>query len=250
MRKRKIFIAVAVLWGLSLFGLDRHWHGLALGITASLLALSLLGPPKDIWDGLAHVAPPFLFVLSASLVFVYFPNFGFLFKSVLIFVFAVAFYAILLSQNIFRVAADRGARFPLFRAAQTASFLLALFGAFLFLAILYKSSLPLVFQVLLGLVGTGGLAFSHLWFSYQDSQPIPVRALLSGALLIGLGVGELGLASAFLPIKSFFRALALATGFYIGLGFYKQVLEHSFNRKFLIEHLVVAVSVALILLIL
>ena len=250
MGKRKIFIVAAVLWGLSLLGLDRHWHGLVLGMLAGLLAVSLLGPPQDIWAGLAHTAPPFLFVLSASLVFVYFPNFGFLFKLVLILVFVVAFYAILLSQNIFRVAAERGTRFPLFRAAQTSSFLLALFSAFLFLAALYKSSLPLVLQVLLGIVGASWLAFSHLWFSYQDSQAISVRSLLSGALLIGLGVGELGLAFSFLPIKSFFRALALATGFYIGLGFYKQVLEHTFNRKFLIEHLVVAVSVALILLIL
>jgi len=252
-RKRELFIIATVLLGLALFGVRHLWQGLILGLAAaffSTVPLGTLGKTKNAAAILSHVVTPFLLIFSSALVFVYFPNFGFFFKTVLVFVFSLAFYAVLLTHNIFKVVAERGVRFPLFRAAQTTSFLLVLFCAFLFFTIVYKFPLFFALQALMVGGSTFLLTFSHLWLSFQDTALGSARKLVGGALLLGLAVGELALTFSFLPIKSFFRALALATCLYIGLGFYQQVLDHSFNKRRSIEYLVVAICVALILLIL
>ena len=186
---------------------------------------------------------PVLFAMGMGWTQYFFPNLTLFFKFILWAVNLVGFYVILLAQNIFSVTAVRPV--PLFRAARTVSFLSTLLVAFLLFTAIYKLELTVGQQIFLVVFLSSNLGFQSLWTA--DIKGTFDRKVLVVGLLLGLGVGEAALGLSFLPLKSFFRAIALTTAVYIGLGVGQQYLTHGLTKKTVFEYGVTALIVGLIL---
>ena len=186
---------------------------------------------------------PVLFMIGMGFTQYFFPNLTLFFKSILWAVNFVGFYVILLAQNIFGVTVVKPV--PLFRAARTVSFLSTLFVSFLLFTAIYKLNLEVWPQVVLVVFLSSNLGFQSLWTA--DPKGIFDKKVFVAGLLLGLGVGEAALGLSFLPLKSFFRSIALTTAVYIGLGVGQQYLTHSLTRRTVFEYGVTALIVGLIL---
>jgi len=186
---------------------------------------------------------PTLFMIGMGFIQFFFPNLSILFKSVLWLIAFVGFYVILLAQNIFGVTAVKPV--PLFRAARTVSFLSTLFISFLLFTAIYKLNLEVWQQILLVVFLSSTLGVQSLWTA--DPKGVFDKKTFVSGLLLGLGVGEAALGLSFLPLKSFFRSIALTTAVYIGLGVGQQHLTYSLTRRTVFEYGVTALIVGLIL---
>ena len=192
---------------------------------------------------LTVLALPTLFIVGMGLTQYFFPNLSPLFKFALWGVTFVGFYIILLGQNIFSVTVVKPV--PLFRAARTVSFLSTLFVGLLLFTAIYKLELDIWSQILLVVILSSILGVQCLWTA--DLNGIFDRKTLASGLLLGLGVGEAALGLSFLPLKSFFRAIALTTVVYIGLGVGQQYLTHGLTKRTVFEYGITALIVGLIL---
>ena len=186
---------------------------------------------------------PTLFMVGMGFTQYFFPNLSILFKSALWVISFVGFYAILLAQNIFSVTAVKPV--PLFRAARTVSFLSTLFVSFLLFTAIYKLNLEVWQQIPLVVFLSSNLGFQSLWTA--DPKGVFDKKTFVAGLLLGLGVGEAALGLSFLPLKSFFRSIALTTVVYIGLGVGQQYLTHSLTKRTVFEYGITALIVGLIL---
>ncbi len=217
-----IFILGIGAFGFSWFALRREFFGFEFFTLLSL---------------------PVLFIIGMGFTQFFFPNLSISFKSILWSVNFIGFYIILLAQNIFSVTAVKPV--PLFRAARTVSFLSTLFVSFLLFTAIYKVNLEVWPQILLVVFLSSNLGFQSLWTA--DPKGLFDRKTLVAGLLLGLGVGEAALGLSFLPLKSFFRSIALTTALYIGLGVGQQYLTHSLTRRTVFEYGVTVLIVGLIL---
>lgn len=249
MSKRVTFILISLLLTLGLAGvnfLSYEQQVLGIGVlSAASLAGSAFALRQDIF-GIAYITTlslPSLFVLGIGFTQFFFPNLSQLFKLVLLCSSFAILYVILLAENIFNVALSRA--IPLYRAAKTASFLLTLLTASLLYTTIYKAYLPLILQVFFVALLSSILGFQALWA--QDIKSNLDKKILFGALLLGFGAGEVALSLSFLPLKSFFRAIALTTAFYIGLGVGQQYLRHKLTNKDVWEYGITALIVGLVL---
>lgn len=249
MSKRLTFVLISLLLTLGLGGinlLSLEQRILGIGVLAALtLVGSAFALRQDIF-GVAHFTtlglPP-LFVLGMGFTQLFFPNLSPFFRSLLLGFTLVILYVIFLAENIFNVVLSRP--IPLYRAAKTASFLLTLLTAFLLFTAIYKASLPLIWQLLFVVLLSSILGFQALWA--QEVKSVLDKKILYGALLLGIGVGEVALSLSFLPLKSFFRSIALTTAFYIGLGIGQQYLRHKLTSRDIWEYGITALVVGLIL---
>lgn len=189
---------------------------------------------------------PSFFTLAIGAILAFFPSFSVTFRLLILGLYAFSFYLMLLAENIFNVGRERP--IPLLKAASTVSFLLTLLTAFLLFTALYKAALPVYLQWLLlfGLVFL--LALQSLWTVVLGSR-LEAR-LLWASLFLALGLGELAVVLSFLPLESFFRALALSTGFYVFLGIAFHYFKRTLKSQIFLEYAAVAVLVVLILAIL
>lgn len=188
---------------------------------------------------------PALFTLGMALVLYFFPNFSLTFRTLFWFLFAFSFYIILLSVNIFNVAKRRP--LPLLRAARTASFLITLFTAFLLFTAIFKIGFLLWVKLSLIFIIAFILGLQSVW-----TVEVPERvtqSLVLASFLLGLGVVETALSLSFLPLESFFRALALTTSFYIFLGTAHQYWRKTLTLRALVEYGLVAFIVTIIIIV-
>lgn len=250
--KRGQFIIVSFLltFGLMLLPTKVSAHQplaiFVLSLVSLLLAFLVLRFDLKGIEFLTLLTLPVLLTLGVGAIFFFFPNFSLTFRFLLWSFFAFLFYVILLAENVFNVA--RGRPIPLLRAARTTSFLATLLVAFLLYTAIYKGNFNLWVQLSFVILTTFLLALQSLW-TVDLPEKIGISLVSMGSLL-SLGQLELALGLAFLPIESFFRALALSTGFYILLGIGLHFLRHTLTRRVMGEYVAVAGAVTIILLIL
>ncbi len=120
-------------------------------ILLSVLAgvLTLLGLRENV-TGIEFftITPlPILFTLGMAGILYHFPNFSLFFKLVFWLIYSFFFYIVLLSANIFNVAAEKP--IPLVRASYTVSFLVTLFTIFPLYTAVFKSNPSFVVVLLL-----------------------------------------------------------------------------------------------------
>lgn len=186
---------------------------------------------------------PSLFTLAIGAILAFFPNFSATFRVLILGLYALSFYLMLLAENIFNVGRERP--IPLLKAAGTVSFLLTLLTAFLLFTGVYKAAFPLFLQWLLlfGLVFL--LGFQSLWTVVLGSR-LEAR-LLWASFFLAAAVLELAVALSFLPLESFFRALAISTGFYVFLGTAFHYFRKTLRSQIFLEYAAVVILVVLIL---
>jgi hypothetical protein len=160
------------------------------------------------------------------------------------FMYAIGIYALLLTENIYNVAANR--TIALLRAAHTVGFLLTLVTFFLFV----QTILSWQSYAWTNSFSTFGITFllsvQSLWAITLENKLTSKTIHLS--IAISVAIGELAWILSFWPVNMTIQALFLTTCFYGVLGMAQQYLQEKLYKKTLIEFVTVIGIVFLIVL--
>lgn len=145
--------------------------------------------------------------------------------------FGLSFYLLLLSQNVFNVAAIR--TIPLYRVASTTSFLFSVFTSF----ILFNVSFALNFDFFMNGLATSLISFILALpiFWSISMEKITISDILY-AIIAALIVGECAMALSFWPLAPTIWSLTLSTVFYITLGILVDTLKDRLNQRVVLEY--------------
>lgn len=247
--KRQKSVLTAAFLALGLLAiqlLDFSWRYPAIGL------LALLTYPLSAWalkEGLGGVKwltvliLPVLFTVGVGLFFFLIPG-NWLTRFLVALVFAGGMYVLLLTENIFAVAAIR--TIQLLRSAHAAGFLLTLVTAFFLYDTILSFRLSFWFNFLLvGLVSLL-LFLSSLW-SVNLEEKITLRLWLYSFSLT-LILAEMALAFSFWPVTITSGSLFLVTSMYILLGLSQHQLSGRLFKRTVTEYLAVGAAVLFIML--
>lgn len=145
--------------------------------------------------------------------------------------YAVGMYALLLTENIYNVAADR--TIALLRAAHSVGFLLTLVSFFLLVQTAMAFRFPFYLNGLLVGVISFLLAFQSLWSAVLE--PRVTKPLLALTLVTTVVLAELSWLFSFWPTRSTLTVLFLTTCFYGIVGMGQQYLVEKLYKKTVVE---------------
>lgn len=247
MRKRRRFVLTALLLAIGLvvvqsIKLDwRYWAIAGLGLAAYLLsAWALFDDLKGI-EWLTVLVLPTLYPVSVALFYFLLPS-QVLSRILILFLFSLGMYALLLTENIFSVAAVR--TIQLLRAANAVGFLLSLVTAFF----IYDTILSLKFYYwingLLVLLVSWLILLVGIW-TVPLSERLDGR-IVSYSLMGALALAELAVAISFWPLTVATGSIILVTMMYIFLGLIQHYFSGRLFRKVYYEYLGVGIAVFLI----
>jgi len=150
-------------------------------------------------------------------------------------IYAVCMYALLLTENIYNVAANR--TIALLRAAHTVGFLLTLVAFFL----LSQTVLSLRSNAIVNALGAGSVAFvlsfQILWSVVL--APVLDKRVLSISIVIACVIAQFAWILSFWPITITIEALFLTTCLYAVVGMGQQYLQDKLYKKTVTEFLIV-----------
>lgn len=147
--------------------------------------------------------------------------------------FGLTFYLLLLSQNVFNVAAIR--TIPLYRAASTATFLFTLLSGFFIFHVIYAFKLLFFWNAVLTFLVSFPLILQVLWsIEMEDRVGLPI---IVQSLILALILGELALAFSFWPMATTIWSLALSSSMYVAVGITTQVLRGRLDKRMIWEYL-------------
>jgi hypothetical protein len=156
--------------------------------------------------------------------------------------YAVSMYALLLTENIYNVAANR--TIALLRAAHTVGFLLTLVACFL----LVQTVLALRAYPYVSLVGVGCVSFlltlQSLWSVVLE--PTIETRVMALAIVTTVAMVEIAWILAFWPVATTTQALFLTTCLYGMVGMGQQYLQDKLYKKTVTEFFVVVGIIFLI----
>ena len=159
--------------------------------------------------------------------------------------YAVGMYALLLTENIYNVAAER--TIALLRAAHSVGFLLTLATYFFLVQTVLAFRLSAPFAMLV----VGGISFplflQSLWAMELSDRPS--RGVWELTIALTVCVMELVWAISFLPIKTTLAALFFTTCFYSFAGMAQQYLVEKLYKKTVVEFFFVCAVVLVLILI-
>lgn len=223
-KRHKIIITSAVLplallsvWfaPLSLYLTYKLFITIGLGILAFGLSL------WSLWDGLNKLKAVILMILPTMFTLAV-ANYFFLLTTKWLavpamVVFAIIFYTLLLSQNVFNIASIR--TIPLYRAASTAVFVLTMITAFLLFNVVYSmaSSYQLIF-IWIGViifVLCFLLTLPVLWSVEMEGVN---NIILVHSVILSLIIAEFSIALSFWPVFKPMAASILMTSLFVILG--------------------------------
>lgn len=244
MNKRKKIIIATVLttFGLLLVGIIPFIYVsyrfiIGLGIVAYFLSLWAL------WEGMTKLkavillALPTLFTVAVASFYLLLPV-RWLTRLPLALVFGLSFYSLILSQNVFNVAAER--TIPLYRAASTVSFLFTLVTAFFLFNVVAGFDLPFYINGGAVFLISFPLVLQALWT--VEMERVNSQILLF-AMVISTIVGEAGLALSFWPVAPTIWSLTLATLIYTLVAIVMESLRGRLTKRLVSEYVGVGVLV-------
>lgn len=149
--------------------------------------------------------------------------------------YAIGLYALLLTENIYNVAANR--TIALLRAARSVGFLLTIFTFYLLtLTVMSFRSYPLGTTVIVIVLSFLHI-FPSLWLMELTGRASKSTILMSVALSFVLG--ELAWVLSFWPMPTAMIALLMASVFYSTVGMGQEYLANKLYKKTIIEFFVV-----------
>ncbi len=202
-------------------------------LTASLTAWAL-------WEGINKTKAlillilPTFFTLGVASFYVILPI-RWLTRLPVAVTFGFLFYLLLLSQNVFNVAAQR--TIPLYRAASTASMVFTILASFLVFSVLHALNLLFIWNGILAVFLSLPLVLQNLW-SLEMEDKISVSIFLQ-ALIISLGLGEVALALSFWPMGHIMWAIMVSSAMYILLGLAIENHKLKLSRRVVWEYLAI-----------
>ena len=154
-------------------------------------------------------------------------------------IFGIGMYALLLTENIFNVAAIR--TIQLLRAAHAVGFLLTLVVAFFLWDTIFSYRLAPWWNGLLVFATSWPLVLQGLWsVNLEDKVD---RSIWRNSLGLAFALGCLGLTISFWPVTITVASLFLVSGLYVLLGLVQQNLSGRLFNKTIQEYLWVGLTV-------
>ena len=157
--------------------------------------------------------------------------------------FALVFYSLLLTLNIYNVAAIR--TIVLVRAAHSVGFLFGMLSAFFAFEVIFAFHLSFYLISVLVFLTSFLVAVSVLW-SFELEEYISWRVLIY-SLVLALLVAQFSLVFAFWPIIPMVAALGAVGAFYVALGLTQFHFNDRLNSKTVLEYASVALVVLILL---
>jgi len=185
---------------------------------------------------------PIYFVAGASLFYFLLPV-RWLTRLPYAILFGVSIYLLMLTSNIYNVAAIR--TIALLRAANAVGLLFSLISTFFLSNVLFSLHLPFYLVVFGVVVIVFPLNLVGLW-SYELEEFITRRVFIY-AVIFTLVAAEIALVLAFWPVVPTAGALAISTVMYVLLGLAQHHFGDKLKRRMAFEHLIVALVVFLVI---
>lgn len=249
MTKRRKFLLVALVLAFGLVGtqlmqVEYRYEALAvLGFLAyGLSAWALFDDLKGV-EWLTILALPTLYPISVGLFYFLLPE-RLLSRIFVLLLFGVGMYALLLTENIFSVAAIR--TIQLLRAAHAVGFLITLVTSFFLFDTIWSFRWPFWLNGLL----VGGVSFpillQGLWSVELAEGTLTRRSWLFGGLL-SLALAQVSMGLSFWPVSISVGSLFLVSMMYVALGIAQQHFMGRLFQRTLFEYLGVGAVVVLTL---
>lgn len=245
-RGKFIFSALFLSFGfliLQMTNISYRYEAVAFLTVASgvLTIWSLIGGLNGV-EWLTVLILPVYFTAGVGLFFFLIPSYP-VAKFFVISLYGLGFYVLLLTENIFSVAAIR--TIQLFRSAMAVGFLLTIITAFF----IYDSILSIRFSPwvngFLTALASFPLVLQGLWCVKLEEKL--TLSLLFSSLAASLVIGELSLAFSFWPLSVAAGSLSLTTAMYTILGLAQHDLGGRLFRRTINEYLSVALAVSVII---
>jgi len=211
---------------------------IALSLITYVLSMIALREDLSGIEFLTLLILPTLFTASVSLFYFVLPQ-RLLTGLPIALLYAIGIYAILLTENIYNVAAERNIQ--LLRAAQSVGFLITLITAFFLFDAVLSLHRDAIFNAVLVFIITFPLALQSLWS--MELQPKLSFGILIGSMATALILSEIAFVFSFWPIRTTIESLFLATLFYTIVGMSQQHLVGRLFQATKKEFILVLVAV-------
>lgn len=238
MTKRMKLVIVSVALSLGLLGIqsidiDSRYQaiGLLAGVAYGLSAWALFDDLKG-REWLTVLILPVLYPVAVALFYFLLPV-RLLTRALILSIFGIGMYALLLTENIFSVAAIR--TIQLLRAAHAVGFLLTLLVAFFLWDTLFSFRLAPWWNALGVGITSVPLILQGLW-SVNLEEKIS-REVLNNSLGLSWGLASLAWMISFWPVTITIASLFLVTGLYVGLGLVQNRMSGRLFQKTVAEYL-------------
>lgn len=140
-------------------------------------------------------------------------------------VFAITFYTLLLSQNVFNVASMR--TIPLYRAASTTVFILTLLTSYLLFNVMFSFNMFFVWNGVWVFLISFPLILHVVWSIEMEGLS---SLVLVYSLLLSLVLAEVGFVLSFWPISHTMASLVLSTLLFVTLGISTHAIRDRLGR--------------------
>lgn len=244
MSKRKRFVLVAFLLTLGLLGIqtvgiDRRYEAIIFfsGVSTILSAWALLSDLKGI-EWLTVLTLPALYPASVALFYFLLPE-SVISRILLLGLFGLGMYALLLTENIYSVAAIR--TIALLRAAHAVGFLITILTAIFLTGTLLSLRQDFWLNGLNVGLTTFILLVQGLWSA--TLPPRLPRTVVSVSAALAVTSGVLAAVIGFLPIIPLVSAFLLSGYLYVVLGLMQHELQGRLFAKTVQEYLTVGAMV-------
>lgn len=223
--KRRKFVLVSLLltigmWILQSLSVEQRYVAvLLLGLaSAGLTGWALLSDLRgSAW--ILDLILPTLYPTTVAIFYFLLPQ-AIATRGIVLLLFAVSMYGLLLTANIFAVAAIR--TIQLLRAARAVGFLLSILTSALFFHVVYSLHLPLLVVVGLVYIVSFPILLQGIWaYTLRDDTKRDVMSSAVGALVIA----ELALAISFWMIDPPLASVLLSMAMYVVLGLFQHDAE-------------------------
>lgn len=247
--KRQQFVAATIVL---MFGLvctqlapGDFRYPMTVGLSLLAFALSAFVLREDLRkiEWLSLLTLPTLFTAAVALFYFLLPA-RWLTRVPVVAMYAVGMYALLLTENIYNVAAER--TIALLRAAHSVGFLLTLVTYFFFVQTILAFRLPFYLNAPLVGIISFLLAFQSLWAVVLE--PIVNRRVWHLTIVTAIVLAELAWVFSFWPTQSTLKVLFLTTSFYGIVEIAQQYLVEKLYKKNVIEFFSLCVIVFVIVL--
>ncbi|MCX6793929.1 MAG: hypothetical protein NTY06_02375 [Candidatus Gottesmanbacteria bacterium] len=245
--KRQQFVGVTILLTVGLLltqlatGESRYLLVFLLSLATCGLSALIFRPELSGMEWLTILSLPTLFTTAVSLFYFLLPV-RWLTRLPVALLYGVGMYALLLTENIYTVAADR--TIALLRAAHSVGFLLTLFTYFLLAQTVLAFRFIAPLQMLLIGIVSFFLVLQSVWS--MELSPVLGRRVWHISIAITVFLTQLVWVFSFLPTKTTLLALLFTTAFYSTVGMAQQYLVEKLYKKTVIEFFAVAAIVFII----
>lgn len=247
-RQQIVVITLILVSGLVLTQLVsselRYPSVIVLSVISYLLSVFVLREDLHGVEWFTLLALPTLFTTAVALFYFLLPV-RWLTRLPVAALYAMGIYGLLLTENIYNVAAQR--TIALLRAAHTVGFLLTLVTYFILIQTILAFRLPIISNTLLVGIVSFFLSLQALW-SMELGERIG-KSARSLTLVISFVLMEVMWMFSLIPIRTTLIALFLTTTFYGMVGMGQQYLIARLYKKVVIEFFaVVAIVFAIVML--